>query len=407
MTITSRERVLRALSFQTSDRIPRDLGGMRSTGISCFAYPKLVAALGLPPRRPRVHDTGQMLALPDLDVLDALGCDVVTIDGQVTNAFEEPEKWHDYDFNGRLAARVNRPDDFKVLPDGTITQGESIMPLSSYVFNWHAGGQPLLAFDAPLPLLDLKKHREEVKTWILTDDQIKNAAALARRVRESTDKAVFHADFLVSNISVGGHAGLGIFPMICLMEPDYVREYHEIRLESDLAKVRALLPEIRENVDIVMSGCDDWGTQNSTISSPEVFRTLYLPYFRRYNDEIHRIAPKIKTFIHTCGAIHGILDMMVEAGFDIINPIQWPAGGKGYKAWKDKLRKKATIWGGGVDSQHTLPLKGVADIKREVADVCRYFKQDGGFVFCNIHNLLAEIPPEKIIAMYRTAGEVV
>ena len=65
---------------------------MRSTGISAFSYPKLVAALGLPPRLPKVYDTGQMLALPDLDVLDALGCDVVTIqDGLITNAFDQPE----------------------------------------------------------------------------------------------------------------------------------------------------------------------------------------------------------------------------------------------------------------------------------------------------------------------------
>lgn len=402
---TPRQRILQALNFQATDRIPKDMGAMRSTGISCFAYPKLVAALGLPPRRPRIHDTGQMLALPDLDVLDALGCDVVTIDGQVTNAFEEPEKWREYDFNGRLGARVRNPDAFKALPDGTITQGGAIMPLSSYVFNWNAGGQPLLAFDAPLPLMDLKKFRADVKGWALKDDQIQLAAALAERVRESTDKAVFHADHLVSGLGIGGHAGMGIFPMICMLEPDYVREYHEIIIENSLANARALLPEIRDHVDIVMTGCDDWGTQNSLIASPEVFRTLFLPYLRRYNDEVHRLAPNIKTFIHTCGAIYDALDMMVESGFDIINPIQWPAGGKGYKAWKDKLRGRATIWGGGVNTQHTLSLGTVADVTLQVAEVCDYFKKDGGFVFNNIHNLLAEVPPEKVLAMYRTAAE--
>ena len=79
--MTHRERVMHALAFEETDRVPLDLAGMRSTGISAFAYPKLVEALGLPPRRPRVEDTGQMLAMPDLDVLDALGCDVVTIRG--------------------------------------------------------------------------------------------------------------------------------------------------------------------------------------------------------------------------------------------------------------------------------------------------------------------------------------
>ncbi|GAH61343.1 unnamed protein product, partial [marine sediment metagenome] len=92
--------MLNALSFQPTDRLPKDLGAMRATGISAFAYPRLVEALGLPSRRPKIHDSNQMLALPDLDVLDALGCDVVTIDEWVSNAFEEAEKWQPYDFNG-------------------------------------------------------------------------------------------------------------------------------------------------------------------------------------------------------------------------------------------------------------------------------------------------------------------
>ena len=91
--MTSRERVLNALNFKPVDRLPRDLGGMRSTCISCFVYPKLVKALGLPPRLPRVYDLGQMLALPDEDVLDALECDVVMAEPDVTNAFEQPDLW--------------------------------------------------------------------------------------------------------------------------------------------------------------------------------------------------------------------------------------------------------------------------------------------------------------------------
>ncbi len=103
---TPRDRVMNALNLLPTDRVPRDLGGMRSTGISAFAYPHLVEALGLPPRLTRIEDTGQMLAVPDRDVLDALECDVIAIYDDVTNAFDQPELWHDYDFNGRLAAQV-------------------------------------------------------------------------------------------------------------------------------------------------------------------------------------------------------------------------------------------------------------------------------------------------------------
>ncbi len=139
---TPRDRVMNALNLLPTDRVPRDLGGMRSTGISAFAYPHLVEALGLPPRLTRIEDTGQMLAVPDRDVLDALECDVIAIYDDVTNAFDQPELWHDYDFNGRLAAQVKYPEAFSVLPDGTIVQDRRRMVPASYVFDEIPGGQP-------------------------------------------------------------------------------------------------------------------------------------------------------------------------------------------------------------------------------------------------------------------------
>jgi uroporphyrinogen decarboxylase len=403
--MTSRERVLRALHFEETDRVPRDLGAMRSTGISAFAYPKLVEALGLPPRRPRVHDTVQMLALPDRDVLDALGCDVVTIDGGVTNAFDEPEKWHDYDFGGRLPARVLNPEAFEAQPDGSVLQGKSLrMPPTSYVFNADHSGQPLLDLDQPLPLLDLKQYARDLQAQRITDEQIRQTAQLARRVRESTDRAVFFTDFCGSGLGIGGYCGIGIFPIICKLEPDFVHEYHALTIERALYNVRALLPEVRGCVDIIMTTADDWGTQKTLIASPETYRTLFLPYYRRLNDEIHRLLPDVKVFMHNCGAIYDLLDLIVESGFDILNPIQWPAGGRSYREWKDRLRRRATMWGGGVNAQQTLTLGTVEEVEREAEEVVRCCKQDGGYVFNNIHNLLAEVPPEKVIAMYRAAG---
>lgn len=172
--MTSRERVLRALHFEVTDRVPRDLKAMRSTGISAFAHPKLVEALGLPPHRPRVHDTGQMLALPDRDVLDALGCDVVTVDGGVTNAFDESEKWHDYGFSGRLPARALNSEAFETQPDGSVLQGRSLrMPPTSYLVNADHSGQPLLDLAQPLPLLDLKQYARSLQAQRITDVQIR------------------------------------------------------------------------------------------------------------------------------------------------------------------------------------------------------------------------------------------
>jgi len=405
--VTSRERVLQALNFQPTDRLPKDLGGMGSTGISAFAYPKLVAALGLPPRLPKVYDTSQMLALPDVDVLDALGTDVVTIqDGPVTNAFDQPEDWHPYDFNGRLPALVRFPQNFKTLPDGTITQPSLRMPPSSYVFDEEHGGQPLI-LSGDLPKYDLKQYRRDVQAGALTEEAIRPIAGYCRRARQSTDRAIMFSHGSINPaISIHIHGGMSVFPILCITEPDYVAELHEIVTEMAVQNIRQLVPEIADNVDIIMMAADDWGTQLTTIASPKVFRTLFMPYRKRLNDEVHRLAPQVKTFLHSCGAIYDIMDMVIESGFDILNPVQWPAGKYSYQQWKDKARKRIVLWGGGVNSQATLPLGSIEDIQREVRQVATCLGQDSGYVFCNIHNLLAEIPPEKVIAMYQAASDI-
>lgn len=199
--MSRRERVLASINFQPVDRLPRDLGAMRSTGISAFAYPRLVAALGLPPRLPRIHDSAQMLALPDLDVLDALDCDVVAIDADVTNAFPEPEKWFPYDFNGRLPALVRNPADFRTEPDGTIVQwGKCRMPATSHVFNDDHAGQPVMDFDKPLPLMDLKEHRRRLDSNTISESQANTIAEVERETREVTHCLARDSGYVFCNI---------------------------------------------------------------------------------------------------------------------------------------------------------------------------------------------------------------
>ena len=399
---TSRERILQTLDHQLPDRTPRDLGGMRSTSISAFAYPKLVQALGLPPRLPKIEDTGQMLALPDRDVLDALGCDVVTILDGVTNAFDQPELWQAYDFNERLPALVRWPENFHTLEDGAILQSErSRMVPDSYVFDEEHAGQPL-DLSADLPKMDLEAFRYIMEASVIRDEQVVATRDLCQRVRASTDRAVFFNDgMLQTMMGIGSFSGVAVFPMLCLTEPDYVTELHEIITERCLRNIRLLLPEIKNDIDILMLAADDWGTQNNLIASPKIFRKLFLPYYRRLTDECHRIAPEVKVFLHCCGAIYELIDLIIEAGFDVLNPVQWSAGGHPPGEWKEKARGRIALWGGGVNAQATLPFGSVEDIRREAREAVRVLGEGGGYVFCNIHNILAEIAPEKVIALYQ------
>lgn len=405
--MTSRERIVAALNFQPTDRLPKDLGGMRSTGISVFSYQALRHALGLPVKPTRVYDTSQMLALPHTDVLDALGCDVVIVEGDgLTNAFEQPDRWQPYDFNGRIPnAVVQDRRSYRHDADGTIYLGESSkMPPRGHVFNEdHAGQQFVL--DDELPRPNLKAHRALLEKSLLTDEQIKKLRATCQRIRETTDRAVFLWGPLNLNLCIHGFGGLAVFPMLCLEDPAFIQELHGLQLEYALKNIRALLPEIRDCVDIIGTDADDWGNQQSLMASPATFRDLFLPCRRAHNAEIHRLAPQVKTFLHSCGAIYDLLDMIIETGTDILNPVQWPAGNHSPQEWKDKVRHRMSFWGGGVDSQHTLPQGTLKTIEDEIKRTVPILAQDSGYVFANIHNLLAEISPEKVVALYRAAAQ--
>lgn len=399
--MTRRERVRAALRFQPTDQLPKDLGAMASTGVSCFAYPGLVAALGLPPRLPKIFDTGQMLAIPDRDVLDALDCDCCFVgETSFTNAFGEPERWHPFDFGGRLPALVQRPENFAVQPDGTVTQGGSTMVPGSYVFDSPHGGQPLDLMAEPK-----RENLEALAKWldqsVIRDERVAELAAYCRRARESTDRAIM---FRGPGAGLGFRGGIAAFSMLCLLDPGYVRELHAIVTDHAVRQLERVLPAIAPYVDIIMLAADDQGTQQASILPPDVFADLFVPSYRKVNDACHRAAPEVFTFLHSCGAVFNLLDAIIDAGFDILNPVQWMAGGHSFREWKEVCRRRIALWGGGVDTQGTLPLGTVEDVRRQVAEVVGCLKQDSGYVFCAIHNLLAEIAPEKIVALYHTAA---
>ena len=398
--MTSRERINSALEFKPTDRLPLDLSGMRSTGISVFAYPKLVEALGLPPRRPRAYDTGQMLALPDLDVLDALGCDCLVLENGVTNAFPQPELWHDYDFGGRLPAQVFNPAEYAVLPDGTVTHGNARMPPGSTVFNYDHAGCGIDMYGEILPP-DPVRHREHCEAQKLTPEQAAEIAAFCRRVRAAAGDRAIMASLWQINSGMG--IGMGMWPLQCALFPEEVYACHAASAERCVHNMRMLLPLIGGDIDVLMLTADDWGTQTSLVASPDIYRNLFKPHYQSMNAAAHELAPRMKTFIHTCGAVYPMIREFAEGGFDVMNPVQWSAGDRTPAEWKSEANGAIAFWGGGVNAQHTLPLKSADDVRAEVRRVVPELAKGGGYVFCNTHNILAEIAPEKVVAMYGEA----
>ncbi len=396
-----RKRVLDAINFIETDKVPMDLGAMRSTSISAFEYTNLRELLNLPRGLPMIYDPYQMLAIPEPDLLDALDCDVVFVDGTYSNAFNEKQKFEYFDFGGRLEALVSNKLKYKVEEDKTVLLGEFKMPSSSTVFNReHAGHDFNIDNLKKDSLIDIE---EKLKNNLLDDRQVEKLAILCRNVRDTTDRAVL---LNVGTMNLHFIGGIANGSMLCLLDPEYVAKVNQLKSQYTVKNYEKIIPAVKDNIDILLSGNRDMGTQISTIVAPDILNELYIKYFKYGNDAIKSMAPHLKTFLHSCGAIYEVLDYIIDANFDVINPVQWNAGERSYKEWKDKARNRITLWGGGVDSQQMLPFGTVSEIKSQVKEVVKYMKKDGGYVFSNIHNITAEVDPQKILAMYNTAKNV-
>ncbi|HBE02060.1 MAG TPA: hypothetical protein DC049_06235 [Spirochaetia bacterium] len=402
--MTRRERVIRALDFRKTDKIPKDLGSMGATGISAFAYARLVPALGLPLRPIRIHDVNQMLALPDPDILDALDCDVALASWtkMCSSVDNDCAGWKPYDFNGRLFALVKDPSVFSVQKDGTIEMNNAsgtkkYMPPASYVFDEAHGGQKF-DFNDEIQKIDIDKLSDTLEKELPDSKTVSAIRTYLQRIRGMTDRAVMISGM---KAELGFPGGLPQWSMLCMTDPEHAREVFRVKTQYAIEYYKRLLPQIKDYFDILMVSTDDQGTQNSTILPPQIFTDLYAPYYKMINEVIHFHAPGAKTFLHSCGAVYTLIETFIACGFDILNPVQWTAGGKSFKDWKDICRNRITLWGGGVDTQTMLPLGTLEDTIRQAREVSAYCSSDGGYVFCAIHNILAEIPAEKIIAMYR------
>jgi uroporphyrinogen-III decarboxylase len=161
---------------------------------------------------------------------------------------------------------------------------------------------------------------------------------------------------------------------------------------------------VGDAVDAVFLCGTDFGTQTSTFCSTATFRDLYFPYYKKLNDWIHRHTGW-KCFKHSCGAVERFIPSFIEAGFDILNPVQCSATGMAAEHLKEKFGDRLTFWGGGVDTQRTLPFGTPEQVRREVLERCETFSRGGGFVFNSIHNVQAGTPVANIVAMFEAVRE--
>jgi uroporphyrinogen-III decarboxylase len=194
------------------------------------------------------------------------------------------------------------------------------------------------------------------------------------------------------------------FLVLMLERPGYVKELFAARTETALDNLAKAWRYLGENIDVLGLDGTDYGSQNAELFSPELFAELYVPFFKLQNDWVHRHTPW-KTWLHTCGSVTRILPHLVEAGIDVLNPVQTSAAGMDPAWLKREFGKRIAFWGGGVDTQRTLPFASAEEVAAEVRERLRILAPGGGFVFNPIHNVQQGTPPENLIAAYDTARE--
>ena len=193
--------------------------------------------------------------------------------------------------------------------------------------------------------------------------------------------------------------------MSLLTRQDYIHKIFEKQCKIALRNIELLAKTIGDRAQVVFLSGTDFGTQTGLFSSLESYRSLFKPYQKALNDKIHELT-SWKTFIHSCGAIYELVPDLIDAGFDILNPVQISAEGMDAKRLKSEFGKDIVFWGGGIDTQHTLPFGTPDEVYREVINNIEIFADGGGYVFNSVHNVQSNVPLENILAMFKALNEV-
>ena len=415
--MTSRELVNETLNHRQADRVPIDLGGTVLTGMNVSTVYKLRQALQLdPPGTPvKVIDVFQMLGEIKPDLLAAVGGDVVNVSLPYTLFGYKNEDWKPWTtFDG---TPVLVPGGFNTdpSPDGCLLQypqGDKSAPPSGKM---PKGGFYCDAIVRQDPIdddhLNPADNLEEFQ--LVSDSDLAQLKAQMEKTYRETDKAI------VMNLPGMAFGDIAFVPAPQLKHPkgirdleewymstvvrkDYIHAVFEGQCEIALKNLERLFAAVGNLPSAVVVSGTDFGAQNGPFVSPRAFKTLYQPYLRRLNDWIHEHTTW-KTFIHSCGSIMPLIPHMIDAGFDILNPVQTSAANMDPRELKAKFGDKLTFWGGGVDTQHTLQSATPDEIRREVKDVLNAFAPNGGYMFAAIHNVQQGVPPENLIALFETA----
>ena len=411
----SRDCVRAALDHRPGNRIPIDFGGSAVTGVHASCVAALRDYYGLEKSPVKVHEPYQMLGWIDEDLKRAMGIDVEGVIARKTMFGFPNENWKPWRLDGLevlvpegFRTTIDSNGDTLIYPEGDLSAPPSgRMPKGGVFFDSIVRQEPI----------DEDRLNPEDNMEEFTPIEEQDLAHL----RCSAEAAAATGRGVLANFGGTAFGDIALVPAPFLKHPKGIRDIAEwymatrtrrdfihrifegqcaIALEN-LARIHAA---VGDAVDAVFLCGTDFGTQTSAFCSAETFRELYFPYYKQINDWVHAHTAW-KTFKHSCGSVIRFIPLFIEAGFDILNPVQCSAAGMEARGLKEKYGDQIVFWGGGVDTQKVLPFGTPAEVREQVLERCEVFSRKGGFVFNSIHNIQAGTPVENIVAMIDAVHE--
>lgn len=400
----SRERVRLAINHKEPDRVPIDLGGSQVTGIHVDEYCVLAKHYGLDVLPPKVYDPWQMLAIPDQMMLKRLNSDIMVIENY-TQSFglrgDDWKFWSTYPGN-------------RVLMSGDY---DPILDENGYLHVQNKSGRNIAKMSPGGLYYDLEDPTSMTADWKFMDpDEWKRSIPLYKdeelKIMEKKAKSLYeYTDFsLCGSFLKGGlgtnaiFAGHTVCDWYCILaaEPEYAGEILRATAERAVENSKLYLQAIGKYIDIILLSGTDFGSQKSEMFQPDIFRDLHRPNYKLITDSIHQ-NHDVKVAMHSCGSIFNIIEYIVEAGIDILNPLQVSTNNMDPKKIKEQFGGRIVFWGGGADTQTVLPYGTPEEVAQQVKERIEIFAPGGGFIFTPVHNLQYGVPPENVDAMIEAA----
>ncbi len=412
--LTSQSRLEAALHHTQPDHVPTDFGATAVTGMHVSAVTRLRRkVLGQNDHLVKVIEPYQMLGEIDDALREALGIDVVGITPRKTMFGTESSNWKPFrlfegteclvsgDFN------VTPADDggWLIYPEGDTTARPSgHMPQTGYFFDAIVRQDPIddatlkpednLQEFALLSEADLAYYRAK-KQWLQQRRQY--GCILTMPGVAFGDIALVPAPWLKNPRGIRDVAEWYISTKT---RRDFVYAVFEKQCEIGLKNLETLMSLFGDLVQAVFITGTDFGTQRGPFISVNAYRDLFKPFHKQVNELVHRKS-KWKTFIHSCGSVYPLIPEFIDAGFDILNPVQCSAAEMDAARLKQQFGDRIVFWGGGVDTQKTIAFGSPGEVYSEVLDRIRTFNQNGGFVFNSVHNIQGNTPLENMEAMFK------